>query len=189
MHFPLFTVLAALFATIVNCLPLDSADQELFLPDLISSGSFSELTADSNILADVNSYTLNSNDVDIPKLDLLDPSSSEGLIASSNVGDSDFNPLLRNPDDEANFFNLDSTASNTFSDSMVGSDVLEDSQNWLEPSLTLAGNPQAPSANQVSVDDITVCCGHGESLQYYCETCKFVNVLPRITSSTYIRLE
>lgn len=176
MHFLLVLVSAASFATIVNCLPLDSADEELFLPDLIGSGSFGELTADFNILADANSYTLSSNDADIPNLDLLTPSFSEGLTASSNVGDSDFNSLLQIPDEQTNLFNLDSTTSNTFSDSMVGSNVLENSQNWLEPSFTLA---------QVSASDMYVCCGHGESIQYYCQMCKFVNVLQRIASSTY----
>ena len=179
MHFPLFLVPIALFAATADCLPLDSSDQELFLPDLTGPDSSGDLTAGSNILADANSYPLTSNNAEFLNSDLFAPSSSEGLIASSNIGGSDPDPLHQIPDDEANLFNSDLTAANTFSDSTVGSDILGNSQNWLEPSLTLAA-----SANEGSTNEISVCCGHGESLYYYCTQCEFADVFPCIISST-----
>lgn len=187
MHFPLFLVSAALFAATVDCLPLDSSDQEMFLPGLIGPDSSSDLTASSDILADVNSYPLISNDADFSNSDLFAPSSSDGSIASSPIGGSAFNSLQQIPNDEVNLFNSDPTAPDAFRDSTVGSDVLGDPQNWLEPSFTQAGNPSAPSANEVSTDELTLCCGHGESLVYYCTNCEFADVLPRIIGSTYCR--
>lgn len=177
MHFPLFLVSTTLFVAIADCLPLDSSDQELFTSDLTGPGSSGDLTAGSNILANANSYPLASNNAEFPSSDLFALSSSEGLIASSNIGSSDFNSLYQIPDDA-------STTANAIGDSVVGSDALGDPQNWLEPSLTLA-----TSVNEVSTNEITVCCGHGESLYYYCTACEFVDVFPRDISSTYYRQE
>ena len=203
MQFHFFLVLAAfLFTAIVDGVPLDSStDQELFLSDLISPGSFGSdsTTDDPTILADVDSYPLISS----TNSNLFAPSSlsegSEGLIASTNanVEDSDFYnfPLQIPPDDgTTNLFHSDSTIDNTnvFGDStMTGSDGFENPPDWLKPSFTLADNSQVSAVQKAPPGEMNVCCGHGYSLEYYCQGCKFLSrcSLPRnYQSSTFYQI-
>lgn len=188
MQFHFSFVSAALFIVIVDCIPLDSTDQELFPSDLIRPASFSDSTTDPEILADVNSYPListNSNS--------FGPSLSEGLIASAsaNVDDSNFNSLLQIPgDDETNLLNSNSNSIDptVFGDSMTtGSDGFENPPDWMKPSFTLADNSQVPSpVTKAPPGEINVCCGHGDSLEYYCQACEFCRwFCLRIISSFY----
>ena len=189
MHFLLLLVSTNLFVITLNCVPLNSVDQNLFLPDTIASDTSADLPVNSNTFVDANFYSpsiFNDAAEFSSNSDSTFASSlPESLIASSNVDDSDINnSLLQSPDMGKS--HSDSTDPYVLSDLMVvGSDIgLEDSQNWLlEPSsFTLAQNPQAPSANQVSSTEISVCCGHGESLQYYCQKCEFDNIRSRMIS-------
>lgn len=189
MHLHSFFFPAALFISIVHSLPLDSADEGFFLSDSIAPDFSSESTAGFNVFDDVNSFPLTFNDAEIPNSDLFASSSSEDLIPSANLIDSDPNSLLQVPDDEEGpLFNSDSIASNSLSEPIIGPDVLEGSQNWLEPSFTLAENPSVSPANGLSASyNVPVCCGRGESLILICMTCEFVNILPWTINSTYIR--
>lgn len=157
----------------MNSFSVDSTDDVYFLSDLIPSDSSSESLFDEPDGA--NSFPLISNGAEMPYSDFYDQNSPEELLASSNVIGSDVNSLLQASDDEDSSFYSDTTAPDFFSESMIGSDVLEHSQTWLEPSFSLAGNPPVSSADEVSSSKVQpICCGHGESLMIICFKCEFV---------------